>query len=218
MQLRIQNGGDFESFSDGLAILIDDAGQIRGDALPDGTTRASLLGANLVVSMPVGVSIPGVPVVPVSNPGIVHATLYLQKTCRTQNVALYALSEVTVNADGTCNRPVGGEPPLSCGAPATLPDTDGGPIEPAVPQAGTDAGPPSPTRTSWINFQSLFDGNPDEPDAQKRLSQATFDLFLADPRDICPGGSGPPPRCRGELKEQLQVLLRDAASPRSRSP
>ena len=37
LQLRIQNGGDFESFSDGIAILIDDAGEVRGDPLPGGS-------------------------------------------------------------------------------------------------------------------------------------------------------------------------------------
>ena len=62
------------------------------------------------------------PVTAVANPGIVHATLYLQKTCPTQNVALFALSEVTVNADGTCDRPNGGEPPLNCGSAGTLPE------------------------------------------------------------------------------------------------
>jgi hypothetical protein len=50
-----------------------------------------------------------------------------------------------------------------------------------------------------MTFYSLFDGNPDESNAQQRLTDATFDLYLADPRDICPGGVGPPPRCQGHL-------------------
>jgi hypothetical protein len=212
LQLRIQNGGDFESFSDGLSILIDDAGEVRGDPLANGQPRMSLLGQNLVVSIPVGVNVSGVPVTAIANPGIVHATLYLQRTCRTQNVALYALSEVTTNADGTCDRPAGGDPPLNCGSAATLPDTDGGPIQPAVAGQGADSGTAAAastatTRTSWINFQSLFDGNPDEPDAQKRLTQATFEFFLADPREICPGGLGPPPRCRGDLKGNFKFYF-----------
>jgi hypothetical protein len=208
LQLRIQNGGDFESFSDGIAILIDDAGAIRGDPGPDGLPRQSLLDQNLVVSLPVGVTVSGVPVMPVANPGIVHATLYLQKTCRTQNVALYALAEVTVNPDGTCNRPPEGETPLPCGAPATLPDTDGGPIVPAPDLPNSDAGlVTGPTRTSWINFQSVFDGNPAEANAQQRLTQASFEFFLADPREICPGGLGPPPRCRGDLKGNFKFYF-----------
>jgi hypothetical protein len=209
LQLRIQNGGDFESFSDGLAILVDDAGEVRGDTLADGTTRPSLLGKNLVVSLPVGVEVSGVPVTAVANPSIVHATLYLQKTCRTQNVALYALSEVTTNADGTCDRPEGGDVPLNCGSAATLPDTDGGAMQPAVPGQSPDAATtlPTTTRSSWINFQSLFDGNPDEPEAQQRLTQATFEVFLADPREICPGGLGPPPRSRGDLKGNFKFYF-----------
>jgi hypothetical protein len=198
LQIRIQNGGDFESFSDGIAILVDDAGAILGQPTPDGLPRPSLLGQNLVVSIPAGVEVTGVPVMPVGTPGIVHATLYLQRTCRTQNVALYALSAVTVNPDGTCDRPPGGDPLPTCGAPATLPDTDASTIQPAFAQTGPDAGA-GPVRSSWINFTNLFDGNPDEANANKRLSQATFEFFLADPREVCPGGFGPPPRCRGHL-------------------
>jgi hypothetical protein len=207
LQLRIQNGGDFENFSDGLAILIDDAGEIRGDPGPNGQPRPSLLGQNLVVSIPVGVSVPGVPIVAVPNPGIVHATLYLQKSCRTQNIALYALSAVTTNADGSCVPSPTEDEPLACGAPAVITDTDGGAPQPAYPQAGADAGGPFTTRTSWIKFQSLFDGNPDESDAQKRLTQATFEFYLANPREICPGGGGPPPRCRAHLKGDFKFYF-----------
>ena len=203
LQLRIQNGGDFESFSDGLAILVDDAGEVRGDPLVDGgAPRPSLLNTNLAVSLATGVVPVGVPITPVANPGIVHATLYLEKTCRTQNVALYAMDAVTVNADGHCARPDSGDAPLPCGTPDEVPDPDGG-MSTAHIDAGADAslpGPSGPVVSSWINFQNLFDGNPDEPDAPKRLTTAKFHLYLANPREICPGGLGPPPRCRGELE------------------
>jgi hypothetical protein len=53
--------------------------------------------------------------------------------------------------------------------------------------------------TSSIVFNHLFDGNPNESDASKRLTDATFDFYLADPREICSGGLGPPPPCRGHL-------------------
>ncbi len=207
LQLRIQNGGDNETFSDGIAILVDDAGEVRGDPLPDGTSRPSLLGQSLVVALPAGVTPPGVPIQPVATPSIVHATLYLNRSCRTQNVALYALSSVSLNPDGTCERPESGEPTLDCGAPvATVPsagDLDAG-------GAGVDSGSadaaPSPaaaasvkTGTSTIVFNSLFDGNPNESNAKQRLTDATFEFFLADPREICPGGLGPPPPCRGHL-------------------
>jgi len=206
LQLRIQSGGDFESFSDGLIIVVDDLGEVRGDPFPDGTARPSLLDTNLVVSLPVTPSGMGPPTTSDPNPGIVHATLYMQRTCRTQNVALYAMSAVTVNADGSCDRPEGGVPPLQCGSAGTLPDADGGTIQPAVPDASASA-TAGPTRSSWIDFQALFDGDVDEPDAQKRLTQANFDFFFANPLEICPGPNSPPPRCRGELKGNFKFYF-----------
>jgi hypothetical protein len=201
LQIRVQNGGDYETFSDGLAILVDDAGEVRGDPLPDGTPRPSLLNQTLVVALAAGVTPPGVPIEATAVPSIVHASLYLDRTCRTQNVALYALSAVSLNPDGTCERPDGGDPPLNCGAPAATVPAAGA----AGADAGADAGPApeggvsAPVGTSTIVFQSLFDGNPNESNAKQRLTQATFEFFLADPREICPGGLGPPPRCRGHL-------------------
>jgi hypothetical protein len=200
LQIRIQNGGDFETFSDGVAIQVDDVGKVRGDPLPDGTQRPNLLKTALSVGLSPAVTPPGVPVKAVANPPIVHATLSLQRSCRTQNVALHAMSAVSLNPDGSCARPDGGDPPLSCGAAAGM---DGG----ATPDASTSVGGASPadgaaptsTMGSTIVFDNLFDGNPDESNAKQRLTEATFELFLADPREICPGGLGPPPRCRGHL-------------------
>jgi hypothetical protein len=53
--------------------------------------------------------------------------------------------------------------------------------------------------TSTIMFTHLFDGNEDETNAQQRLTDAQFDFYFADPREVCPGGIGPPPPCRGHL-------------------
>ncbi len=178
LQIRIQRGGDYETFSDGLLILVDDAGEIRGDSTSGGVPRPSLLGQPLVVGLPSSVTTPGVPVSPKGQDTVVHAAFYLNATCRTQNDALYALSSVTTNADGSCSQPDGGAPPLACEG------------------AATSAGP---VRSSSIVFNALFDGNPSESNAADLLSDGTFHLYLADPREICPGGLGPPPRCRGEL-------------------
>jgi len=213
IQIRIQNGGDFETFSDGLAILVDDAGEVRGDPLPNGTPRPSLLGKTLMVALPVGVTPPGVPVEPVANPAIVHATLYLDRTCRTHNEALYAMGAVSLNPDGSCMRPEGGDAVVDCGAPIAT-STDGG------ADSGVDAGsvgaPPAPgpgaplpVGSSTVDFTSLFDGNPDESNAAQRLTQATFEFFLADPREICPGGLGPPPPCRGHLKGNFKFYFQE---------
>ncbi|HEY1696578.1 MAG TPA: hypothetical protein VGG39_30665 [Polyangiaceae bacterium] len=231
MIIRIQHGSDYETFSDGLAILIDDVGAVRGDPAADGTPRASLLHQPLVVSLSPDVVPPGVPVSSIPDPSIVHATLYLDATCRTQDEALYAMSAVSgVDTDGECRRPEGGEPALDCpGAPV---ESDGGVIASGGDaglgaEAGLDAGgaadatldggasgaggdggdaasTPTPGSgsigTSTITFDDLFDNNPVESNASQRLSQGSFEFYLADPRDICPGGQGPPPRCEGHLK------------------
>jgi len=209
LQIRIQNGGDFESFSDGIAFLVDDVGKVRGDPLPDGTMRPSLLGQTLVVAIPPSVRPAGVPLTAIAHPAIVHASLYLQRTCRTQNLALYAMDAVTVNADGSCQRPDGGEPPDPCGSPATVPPAgvDAGPTAQAL-DGGADGGATAQrVGESTIVFRSMFDANPAEANAQQRLTDADFELFFADPREICPGGLGPPPRCRAHLKGSFRFYF-----------
>jgi hypothetical protein len=199
IEIRIQNGADFQTFSDGLIIGVDDAGEVRGDPGPEGP-RPSLYNVPLVVSLPPDVVPPGVPIRPIPNPRIVHATLYLNRTCRLQNDALYALDAVTTNPDGTCDRPDGGDPALACGGPATAP-VDGGAIDAGIDASATDAGPTAtPTvKQSTITFLALWDGNPSESNAGERLISARFNFYLGDPRETCPGGLGPPPRCRGQL-------------------
>lgn len=179
LQLRIQHGGDNETFADGVIILVDDASLVRGDPDDNGNPRPSLLGMPLVVGMPASVTPPGVPLSPKAQQAIVHAALYLDATCRTQNDSLYAVDAVTTNADGTCSRPDGGDPPLDCNG--------------AAPTS------PGAVRGSTMTFSALFDGNPTESNTANLLNQGSFHLYLADPREICPGGLGPPPRCRGEL-------------------
>jgi hypothetical protein len=236
--IRVQNGSDYESFSDGIAFVIEDISTIRGDPLSDGTPQPSLLcpcnasssqcpgpdaggsacpacsvgsptAHRLIVGLPPSVTAPGVPVEPTADPSIVHATLYLQHSCRTQNLALYALAAVTLNPDGTCLPPDGAPSPTSCGGPATL-SGDGGAIAAvsgdggAIAAASGDGGATAPTAppvigTSTISFHDLFDGNEAESSAQQRLSYADFDLYFGDPREGCPGGLGPPPPCRGHL-------------------
>jgi hypothetical protein len=184
VQIRIQNGSDYEGFSDGLLISVDDVAAVR----------PNLLGEPLVVSEPASVVPPGDPVPTIPNPPIVHATMYLNKTCATTNDALYALSAVSLGADGTC----GNVPPANCGSPAIAgaPEAGVAPDASASLDGGTSTGP---VGESTIIFNSLFDGNSDEPNAAARLTDATFTFYLADPREGCPGGVGPPPPCRGFL-------------------
>ena len=87
-----------------------------------------------------------------------------------------------------------------------------------APEGGTVLPANAPVRHSTITFQSLFDGNEDETSAAERLTQATFSLYLADPRDACPGGLGPPPppavgSCRGSFNSTSSEDSR-AALPR----
>jgi hypothetical protein len=236
--IRVQSGSDYESFSDGIEFEIDDIGAIRGAPLPDGGQSGLLCPCSatapscptqspdgglfdvepsscppcphqLIVSLPPSVTAPGVPVQAQANPSIVHATLYLQHSCRTQDLALYALAAVTLNPDGSCVPPVGSA--SACGAPATLtldaggdattPSTEAGaPASTGAPDAGTAPAGPPVVGTSTIAFHDLFDGNENESDAHQRLSYADFDLYFGDPREACPGGLGPPPPCRGHLK------------------
>jgi hypothetical protein len=213
LQIRIQHGGDYETFSDGIIILVDDYGEVRGDPDANHNPRPSLLGQALVVALPPSVLPSGVPVTPVSSPRIVSAALYLDNTCRTQDDALYAMDAVSgVDADGECRAPDGGDPPLACPAPATaVTGSDGGveTIDGSVvyADAGVAAAIPGSIGTSTITFTHLFDGNPDESDSSERLSEATFNLYFADPRNICPGGQGPPPRCEGHLQGSFKFYF-----------
>ena len=85
--------------------------------------------------------------------------------------------------------------------------SDGAPSSEAGAEAGGDGGAGTPIGTSTIVFNNLFDGNENESDAAKRLTDATFDFYLADPREICSGGLGPPPPCRGHLSGNFRFYF-----------
>ncbi len=198
--IRIQNGGDYQDFSDGLSILVDDVKLVQ-------------LGQPMRVSLSPEVTPPGVPVKPVADPAHVHAALYLQRTCRVQNAALYAVDAVTLNAAGNC-----ADDPALDGGSATSAATCGSfGLSDAGPEGGTPSdaapapAPPAPvsrpTGSSWIRFASISNADPDESDASKRLNDGDFELYLADPREICPGGVGAPPPCRGHLKGNFKFYF-----------
>jgi hypothetical protein len=192
LEIRIQNGTDYETFSDGILILVDDVHAVRGDA-----PFPSELDKPLTLSLPPAVVAPGVPIPAVSNPATVSLTLYLNASCQTEQIALYALDAVSLNADGSCDPSEAGPLTLQCG-------TDTGLADAGADSGATDAGDAGtkmpPIASSSITFQHLFDGNPYESNAAQRLTQATFDAYLGDPRTGCPGGLGPPPPCRGHIQ------------------
>ena len=203
--IRLQAGDDYTTFSDGLIILVDNVHEIRGDA----PFSSSLLDKALKVTLPAGVTPAGTPVAPVVDPGLVHMTLYLQESCPTDNVAMSVLEAVSVDAQGNCNPAPTGPFALACTTPsasaaAALANTavdasaDAGAPAPLL-EGGTVLPASAPVKHSTITFNALFDGNAFESNAAQRLTDATFDVYLGDPRDACPGGVGPPPPCRGHL-------------------
>jgi hypothetical protein len=203
--IRIQSGGDYQNFSDGLSILVDDVNVVRPSE--DGKYKGHL-GEQLAVSLPVGVTPPGVPIKANPDPALVHASLYLQRICRVQDVALYAVDSVSLNSLGGCGEEPtvdGAAPPPaggSCAASGLFNDGGADAAAPVVPAPST-----TPVGRSWIRFTHLSTANVDEPDASKRKNDADFEFFLADPREICPGGGGPPPPCRGHLKGSFSFFL-----------
>jgi hypothetical protein len=81
ISIRVQRGDDNEEVSDGLIIMVSDVQGIR----------TSQLEAPLTVSLPAGVSPPGIPLVANPNPPLVSLALYLHDTCHIQNGAIYSI-------------------------------------------------------------------------------------------------------------------------------
>ena len=187
LTLRIQRGSDYITFSDGISILVTHVTELREAIAANGPQSLS-------VSLPPSVVPPGVPITPDPNPSTVELALYLQQTCRPETPALYAMSTVTVDETG-------GDAGSECSA------------QTAAIAGQCDQNVTVPTGTSTITFQHIFDasladgGDPGGLTADERLIQATFDVVLADPRDMCPGGLGPPAPCRGHLTGSFQFYF-----------
>lgn len=174
LTLRLQRGSESYAQSDGLSILVDDLGAER-----------KRLGVPQLVGLAPELTPPNVPVradVPI--PGV-HATLYLERTCKTENVALYALSEVRLGPGGEC-----------------LGTADLSANERCAPAAQT-----APRGKSSVTFRSLFNGDITASSDADKLNEGELDLYLADPRELCPNADAPPPPCRGHLKGGFKFLF-----------
>lgn len=183
--LRLQSGSDFQNFSDGLSILINDRTKIRPDT---GRGFGGRYREALRVDLPPEVTPPGTPIAPEADPALVSMTLYLQRSCRTQTVTLQAVDEVTLPDDGTCTaRAVAGADPTQ----GCAPDREA--------PAGVGSG------KSLIAFTSLANGKLDEETAAERLNAGCFDVYLADPREAQAGG--PPPPCRGHIRGSFSFFF-----------
>ena len=183
--LRIQSGSDFQSFSDGLTILINDRTKIRPDPSRGFAGRYR---EPLRVDLPPEVTPPGTPVKAEADPALVNMALYLQRSCRTQTVTLQAVDEVTIPSDGTCTAPAlrGADPTQGCAADKEA-------------AGGVGSG------KSVIAFTSISNGKLDEETAAQRLNAGCFDVYLADPREASPGG--PPPPCRGHIRGSFSFFF-----------
>jgi hypothetical protein len=82
LSIRVQRGDDNEEVSDGLIIMVNDVQSIRNDHLEE----------PLNVSLPAGVSPPGIPLTLNPNPPLVSLALYLHDTCHIQNGAVYSIN------------------------------------------------------------------------------------------------------------------------------
>lgn len=183
--MRIQAGSDFQTFSDGMTILLNDITKVR-----PGEGFAGRYGQPLRVALPPEVTPPGTPVEPDPDPALVNMTLYLQRSCRTQVVTLQAVDEVTLPTDGTCTAPAvrGADPAQGC-----APDREA--------EAGLGTG------RSVLTFTSVGNGQLDEETASERLNAGCFDVYFADPREAQPGGQGPPPPCRGHIRGSFSFFF-----------
>ncbi len=179
--IRMQRGSESYVLSDSLSMLVDDIDAVR---------------AQLGVPLPVGLSSEvtpvGVPLRPELAPPMVQATLSLEHTCKTENVALFALSEVRLGPSGEC---VGS---AQANAQRSM-------AERCAPDVAS-----SPRGKSSITFQSLFNNDITSLDEATRLSDASFELYLADPRERCPNADAPPPPCRGHLTGNFHFLFERA--------
>lgn len=163
LQIRLQRGSDFETYSDHLLILVTDINAIR----PAANGTGGKYNQELEVDLPPEVTPPGVPITPRKTPLLVNATLGLQRTCRTRNIPLQAVREVELQADGTCAAQV-----KKCD--------------------GTQTTTPTPVLgKSKMIFTHLPNGKIDEANAEERLVDGSFDLYFADPREAC--YPSPPP-------------------------
>jgi len=187
MTLRIQSGSDFQTFSDGLTILINDRTKIRPNPAAG---FAGQYGKALRVDLPPEVTPPGVPVEAEPEPALVSMALYLQRTCRTQTVTLHAVEEVSIPLDGMCTAPAvrGADPSQACAPDKEAP-------------AGTGTG------KSLVAFTSVSNGDLTEDTASERLNAGCFDIYLADPRETPLGGVGGPPRCRGHIRGSFSFFF-----------
>jgi tRNA-specific 2-thiouridylase len=156
VNFRVQRGSDIQEVSDGVSILVNDVEKIRSE----------YLGKPIQVSLPAGVSPPGVPEgsqCPAEGcpDPTVHVALYLLQSCHNQNTVLYGLSGTV-----TFTELFSGDPNEETGADkltdAKFDVVVGDPRE--APRSGDDAGEVPDTSQLQGHFRFFFErGQPAQP-------------------------------------------------------
>jgi hypothetical protein len=152
--IRVQRGDRMEEVSDGISILVNDVDVIRGD---DG--NGGMLGQDIAIGLPVGVSPPGVPIEYNPDPPPVSIALYLNDSCHAQNVTIYAISG-TINFTSLFSGDLNEESADARLTEATFT------AQFADPRELTPNDPPNPELVSTVtgNFRFFFQrGQPAQP-------------------------------------------------------
>ena len=183
VMFRIQRSSDNANFSDGLALVVEDIEKVK-----------SSLGVPLLVTLPPEVTPAGVPIKPEADPGNVHLSLYLLRTCKTQNVTLHAVREVSFDGVGP-----------ECDANANA-NANGELVDPACQSAPFSTAARGDGK-SRIVFHSIFAGDTATLDSDPRRTRGCFDVYLAEPREVN-ATTLAPPRCRGHLRGTFDFLYR----------
>lgn len=79
--IRVQHGDNIEEVSDGLVVLVKELPKVRG-----------MVGQEIQVGMPPGVSPPGVPIEAVDEPPLVSLALSLHGSCHAQNGTVFSVA------------------------------------------------------------------------------------------------------------------------------
>lgn len=172
LQIRVQNGSDFQEVSDGVSLLVNEVSSIRPRPCTLGSECASgqcvegqclsedRRGQVLEVGLPPQLINEIDPGIPVGAAPPVEIALYLQNSCANQNVVLYAIEGTIV-----FNQLFNGDPNESQGSEkitdAVFDVVVGDPRD-AAP--GTLDLPPERTSrlTGWFNF-AFQRGQPGQP-------------------------------------------------------
>ena len=176
LQLRIQSGSDFQSFTDGLSILL--IRHQQGAARSRQRVRGSY-GQPLAVDLPPEVTPPGVPV---KAEGRIPATVAnTPSTCRRAAAPRTSRSTPSRRSRSRAT------------ARATLAADEGRRSDARLRSRQGGARRRRQRQEPHRVHVRRSTASSTSRQAAERLNAGCFDVYLADPREVAPGGLGPPP-------------------------